>query len=76
MLANGHSAISRHMSERGAPLQPLPFVGAVYMTNTGENDSGIRMGDWQGVRHALGKLSAARPLTRRIRSDMGLYDLA
>jgi len=75
ILENGHRTIKQYMSERGAPLQPLPFVGSVYMTGTGENDSGIRMSGWQGRRHTLRKLWAARPLTKRIRSDMGLYDL-
>lgn len=74
ILDNGHRAIKEYMSERGTPLQPLPFVGAVYMTGTGENDSGIRMGGWQGKRHMLGKLLAARPLTKRVRRAFGLYD--
>lgn len=76
ILANGHSVIKKHMIERGSPLQTLPFPGAVYVTNTGENHTRIRAGGWQGKRHLLRSLWAARPLTDRIRSEMGLYDLA
>jgi hypothetical protein len=75
ILANGHGVIENYMSARGTPVQALPFVGTVYMTNTGENDSGIRMAGWQGVRHTLKKLRTARPLTSRMRSDFGLYSL-
>lgn len=75
ILTNGHSVIKEHMIRRGSPLQTLPFAGAVYMTNTGENYSGLRMGGWQGKRHMLKKMWAARPLTGQIRSEMGLYDL-
>lgn len=64
------------MIRRGTPLQSLPFIGAVYIVNTGENDSGMRMRGWQGRRHTLEKLAVIRPLTDRIRSTMGLYDLA
>lgn len=75
ILANGHGVINDYMSERGSALQSLPFVGAVYVTNTGENHTGIRMSGWQGKRHALKRMWAARPLTSRVRSEMGLYDL-
>lgn len=75
ILANGHGVINEYMSERGTPLDTLPFVGAIYMTNTGENDSGLKMGGWQGKRHMLKKIWATRPLTSRVRSEMGLYDL-
>lgn len=76
ILANGHSVIKEYMIKRGSPLQTLPFAGAVYMTNTGENYTGVRMGGWQGKRHMLKKMWAARPLTAGIRSEMGLYDLS
>jgi hypothetical protein len=76
MLANGHGVIEQYMRSRGTPVQPLPFIGAVYVTNTGENDSGIRMSGWQGKRHMLEKLRTARPLTSKVRSVFGLYRLA
>lgn len=76
MLANGHRVIAQHMRARGTPIQPLPFIGAIYITNTGENDSGTRMSGWQGKRHMLEKLRTARPLTGKVRSEFGLYDLA
>jgi len=75
ILANGHSVINDYMIKRGSPLQPLPFIGAIYLTATGENDSSIRMAGWHGKKHAIGKLLAARPLTQRIRSEFGLYEL-
>lgn len=75
ILKYGHSIIRDHMIARGSPLAPLPFIGAVYVTATGENDSAIRMGGWQGKKHTIEKLLAAKPLTRSIRSEFGLYDL-
>ncbi|MGD1905416.1 MAG: hypothetical protein ACFB0C_05400 [Leptolyngbyaceae cyanobacterium] len=35
-----HQKVKRVMHERGSPLQPLPFSGAVYMLATGDNMSG------------------------------------
>jgi hypothetical protein len=75
ILTNGHSVINNYMAKRGTPLRPLPFIGSIYVTATGENDSAIRMAGWQGKKHAIGKLLAARPLTQRVRSEFGLYDL-
>ena len=75
MLANGHGVIEQYMSSRGTPVQTLPFIGTIYSTNTGENDSGIKMGGWQGGRHMLEKIRAVRPLTQRLRSQFGLYEL-
>ncbi len=75
ILANGHGVIERYMRARGTPVQALPFIGAVYMTDTGENDSGIRIGGWQGKRHLLERIRTARPLTSRVRADFGLYHL-
>jgi len=76
ILANGHGVIEQCMRERGSPLLELPFVGSVYVTSTGENDSGIRIAGWQGKRHMLKKMWTIRPLSNRIRSEMGLYDLS
>lgn len=75
ILSHGHTVIKEGMARRGTPLQPLPFVGAVYQTNTGENDSGTRMSHWRSKREGLKSALAIRPLTTRIRTDMGLYDL-
>jgi hypothetical protein len=76
ILTNGHSVIANYMSARGTPLQTLPFVGSVYMTDTGENDSGMKVGGWQGGRHMIEKLRSARLLTSRVRSVFGLYELS
>jgi hypothetical protein len=75
ILSHGHTIIKDGMANRGTPLQELPFVGAVYITNTGENDSGARTSHWQSKRQILKSALAIRPLTKRVRSDMGLYDL-
>jgi hypothetical protein len=75
VLANGHSTIADHMAKYRDPLQSLPFIGSVYVAATGENDSAIRAGGWQGKRHMFRKLITARPITNRIRYEFGLYDL-
>lgn len=73
ILSNGHSTISDYLSKQGKPLRPLPFIGSVYVTATGENDSAITMGGWQGRKRALQKMVSARPLVQRLRREFGLY---
>jgi hypothetical protein len=76
ILSNGHIAIGDFLSRRGTPLARLPFIGAIYITGTGENDSRFALNDWHGTRAMLKKWLGMRPLTRKIRADFGLYDLS
>jgi len=69
VLRHGHKAIARAMRERGTPLEPLPFVGAVYLTDTGENDSGVSLPPWAPLFLESHALSAS------IRQEFGLYAL-
>lgn len=40
MLEHGHSVIAGYFERLGSPLKKLPFPAAIYVTGTGENDSG------------------------------------
>ena len=75
ILRFGHSTIARAFAERGTPLLPLPFPGAVYNTATGENDSRVDLRTWSSRRLKVERLLRYRPLTSRYREAFGLYDL-
>lgn len=75
MLQFGHTRIHEGMRQRGTPLVPLPFVGAIYNTDTGENFSQIALNRWRGKRMLLKKLLSARPVTPALRKAFGLYEL-
>jgi hypothetical protein len=76
ILTHGHGVIGDFLLDRGTPLARPPFIGAIYITATGENDSRIALRNWRGKKMLLKKLLNARPLTHSIRRDFGLYDLA
>jgi hypothetical protein len=71
ILAHGHTKIAEYMAEKGTPLRPLPFIGAVYNTGTGENNSGFSLRR-QGRRTRLAMIVRLRPVTPRIRETFGL----
>jgi hypothetical protein len=71
ILCQGHAGIAEYMAKRGTSLQPLPFVGAVYNTGTGENSTGFSLRR-QGRRTRLARIFSLRPLTPRIREAFGL----
>jgi hypothetical protein len=73
ILANGHGVIADYLRDRGEPLERLPFVGAIYITATGENDSGVALRNWRGKKMMLTKLLNSRPLTAKVRNEFGLY---
>ena len=75
MIDCGHFEFRNPERTRGRKLDPLPFRGAVYMTATGENDSGISMREWKGKKMLLKKLFNSRLLTRRLRDEYGLYEV-
>jgi len=72
----GHSDVAMQMAKRGRPFQVLPFVGAVYVVETNENDSGVHMGYWGWRKHFWRRLSRTRLLTRPLRAEFGLYPLS
>ena len=75
MIDCGHFEFRNPARTGGRRLEPLPFPGAVYMTATGENDSGISLRQWRGKKMLLKKLLNSRPLTRRLREEFGLYEI-
>jgi hypothetical protein len=75
MIDCGHFEFRNPERTRGRNLEPLPFPGAVYVTGTGENDSGTSLREWQGKKMMIKKLFNSRPLTKRLRADYGLYDI-
>ncbi|MBV9491476.1 MAG: hypothetical protein JO069_17400 [Verrucomicrobia bacterium] len=75
ILSYGHSAIARYLRECGRPLIDLPFPGAVYIKDTGENNSGPEQRKNLGIRTRLKRLRQTRYLTPRLRAQFGLYRL-
>ncbi len=73
MIDRGHFEFRDPVRMLGRKLEPLPFPGAVYVTATGENDSGISLRHWRGKKMLIEKLLNTRPLTRRLREEYGLY---
>lgn len=76
ILRSGHTKIRVNSVARGTPLEPLPFLGAVYCLATGENHTAFSLQGWRSKKIMLQKLLCYRLLTRRIRAEFGLYDLA
>ncbi|MBD1823592.1 glycosyltransferase family 2 protein [Cyanobacteria bacterium FACHB-DQ100] len=82
-----HKDLPNIMKSRGFPLQPLPFPGAVYVTDNAENiqaDTASALkglsGSWRGsIKYRLLLLQgtiASRPLTRSVRQEFGLHRLS
>ena len=82
-----HQTIVNLMKQQGTPLEPLPFEGAVYITENHENmnthhaqimlDLKKNKGQEKFLRliRKLGKSLVSRPLTDSIRSEFGIYNL-
>lgn len=75
ILKCGHKGISNYFVQRGNPLKSLPFIGAVYITATGENDSQNSVEKWRGTKILTKKILNIRRLTKSIRLKYGLYQL-
>jgi hypothetical protein len=81
-----HQNIPNLMKKRGFPLEPLPFEGAIYMTETGENVWAQDSNFWKRKitiqslsRFYVGKLIhffRARPLTEGICNEFGIYEIS
>jgi hypothetical protein len=56
ILMWGHSIIAERMRERGKPLLSFPFPGVIYITGTGENDSGFSLKKWNSKKIILSKV--------------------
>jgi len=74
MIDCGHFEFRNPERTRGRNIEPLPFPGAVYVTATGENDSGISLREWRGKKMLVKKVLNSRLLTQGIRRDYGLYE--
>jgi hypothetical protein len=59
-LLGSHRAAEKYLADMGTPLEPLPFRGAVYTLETGENHSGEKVGGF------------AWPVGRRLEREFGL----
>lgn len=59
-LLGSHKVAQKHFAEMGTPLEPLPFRGAVYTLETGENHSGDKVGGF------------AWPVGRKLAHEFGL----
>lgn len=75
VLWNGHGVVGDYLAERGRPLRRLPFIGAIYNSDTGENHTDMCLRRWRSKKMLLKKLLYTRPLTRSMRRDFGLYEL-
>lgn len=71
----GHTAVVDEFARLGRPLEPLPFRGAVYVTGTGENDSGISYRSWDSRKRFVRELVRHRLLTPRLRQEFNLTPL-
>jgi hypothetical protein len=75
MVDCGHFEFRNPERNGGRRLEPLPFPGAMYVTATGENDSGISLREWRGKKMLVKKILNSRLLTARIREEFGLYEV-
>lgn len=72
IVTYGHTRIKSFFDGEGTPLKPLPFCGALYMANTGENHTSLFYLGIGSRREQLRRLFQIRPLTRRIRNDFSM----
>jgi len=74
-----HAKVVDRMAERGTPIKPLPFIGAVYTLGNGENihpTNSQRLLKTNKLLSPVKKiLINLRPLTPKIRSEFGLCDV-
>jgi len=75
LVERGHFEFRDPSRIGGIKLEPLPFAGGIYVTATGENYTGASLRGWQGRKMFVKKLLNARPLTKRIREEFGLYEI-
>lgn len=83
----GHSLATGDLAERGTPLEPLPFPGAIYIRDS-LGESATLQESWlqrfkrnpkeplHVFRRILFTPINEKPLTKEIREEFGLYDLS
>lgn len=72
---HSHRDVVKKLAGKGTPIAPLPFPGAVYITDHGENTpsgNAARFFQNKGLAN-LKKILSLRPLTHSIRNEFGLY---
>ncbi|MCA1991437.1 MAG: hypothetical protein LDL41_05235 [Coleofasciculus sp. S288] len=83
IYAAPHHKILKIMAKRGAMIDPLPFAGAVYIINNGENNYSRGRSLLEGLYNYKEAILIAKEvykgfnskfLTRAIRDEFGLYD--
>jgi hypothetical protein len=76
-LIDGHPNAAEYLRNHGRPVSKLPFPGAVYVKDTGENWSGRKPAGlrYMGVRTHVQRLSQIRPFTPSIKNDFGIYPI-
>jgi hypothetical protein len=75
LTRSGHVTIAEEMARLGRPLSTLPIPGAIYITGTGENDSGLRYRSWESKRRFVQEFLRHRLVNKRIREEFGLNPL-
>jgi hypothetical protein len=85
ILRSGHIMIRSNCEALGTPLVRLPFVGAIYVLGTGENNTRLCTGEnntrlslkgWHSTKTTLRKMLNYYPLTTNIRREFGLWNLS
>ena len=81
-LRAGHGTIAQVMQERNTPLGVMPFCGAMYISDHGDNDS--HFGGKKAIprwylsktqwRRRIYRWSQQRPMTNAIRRDFSMMD--
>jgi hypothetical protein len=80
-----HRSTARILGEQGTPLEPLPFPGVIYSLDNGENYWSQTKLFWQRknsiksififIAGRLNQFLIARPVTKEIQIEFGLYDV-
>jgi hypothetical protein len=76
VLKWGHTIIGEKLKEAGTPLETLPFRGAIYVCDHGDNDSALDVRPsqkrWPSPRYLLAKLKQTQFLSRTIKEEFSI----
>lgn len=72
LRSGGHHKLEMFMRDNGCPLEDLPFAGACYVTDTGQNCSNVSMLRWQGKLHYINKIRNVKYLSKGIKDEFSL----
>ena len=73
-----HRELLEQLAQKGNPIEPLPFAGAVYILAHGENWLPENINKFvlpQQIIPRLKKMFFFRPLTSSIKNEFGIYDI-